>query len=69
MATATLKLQVQGMSCHHCKMAIEKVVGTLPGVRTAVVDLAQGQVTVEGNALDPARITAAIEELGYIVEK
>ena len=69
MPTATLKLKVQGMSCHHCKMAIEKAVGDLPGVHSASVDLAQGQVTVDGDALDPAKIRTAIEELGYIVEK
>ena len=69
MPTAALKLKVQGMSCHHCKTAIEKAVGALPGVASAAVDLAKGQVTVDGDALDPARIMAAIEELGYIVEK
>jgi copper chaperone len=65
----TLILKVGGMSCHHCKMAIEKAVGTIPGVARVVVDLGKGQAEVTGEALDRTAIAAAIEELGYLVEK
>ncbi len=67
--TEPLILKVGGMSCHHCKMAIEKAVGALPGVSNAIVDLSKGQVSVEGTSLDRAAIAACIEELGYLVEK
>ena len=69
MSPSALKLKVRGMSCHHCKTAIETAVRALPGVRSAVADLSQGLVTVEGDEVESARVTAAIEELGYIVEK
>ena len=37
MATVTLK--VEGMSCNHCKEAVEGALKKLPGVKSAVVDL------------------------------
>jgi len=67
--TQNLSFKVRGMSCRHCKMSVEKSVGALPGVKEAVADVAAGQVTVAGEALDPVKILSAIEELGYIVEK
>jgi len=65
----TLTLKVGGMSCSHCKTAIEKAVGALPGVSSAEVDLPKGEVAVSGDAPDREKIIAAIEELGYLVEK
>lgn len=60
---------VEGMSCSHCKNAVETAVGALPGVKTAAVDLAAKQLTVEFDAsiLSIARIKSAIEEQGYDV--
>ena len=67
--TDTFTLKVGGMSCHHCKAAIEKAVGALQGVSSARVDMATGQVTVTGETLDKAAVVSIIEELGYLVEE
>ena len=64
-----LVVKVLGMSCHHCKMAVEGAVKTLPGVTTAAVDLAAGTLAVEGEGIDRAAVAAAVEELGYRVER
>lgn len=38
MAMTEEVLKVQGMSCNHCKMAVEKAVKNLPGVSAAEVE-------------------------------
>lgn len=57
---------VPGISCDHCKRAIEQEVGAVPGVTTVTVDVAARSVLVEGTATDPA-VRAAIDEAGYDV--
>ncbi|MDR1838799.1 MAG: copper ion binding protein [Treponema sp.] len=64
-----LTLQVDGMSCEHCKNAVTKAVSALPGVSSVNVDLKAKTVTVQH---DPAlatleKIKAEIEELDYEV--
>lgn len=57
---------VPGISCDHCKNAIEGEVGGVDGVDTVTVDVPSRTVTVEGDAGDDA-IRAAIDEAGYEV--
>ena len=60
---------VEGMSCNHCKMAVEKEVSALPGMRAATVDLAAKSLTVEydGEKTDPKAIRQAVAEAGFTV--
>jgi len=60
---------VEGMSCNHCKMAVEKEVKALPGMVSAIVDLAAKTLTVEydGEKTNPAAIKIAVEEAGFTV--
>ncbi len=55
---------VPGVSCGHCKHAIEQEVGALDGVDSVVVDVDTKQVTVVGSVADDA-VRAAIIEAGY----
>jgi copper chaperone CopZ len=55
---------VPGISCGHCKSAIESEVGALDGVESVVVDIDSRQVAVVGSAADDM-IRAAIVEAGY----
>lgn len=57
---------VAGMTCGHCKAAIEREVGELAAVSAAEVDVAAATLTVTGNASD-AEVRAAVEEAGYEV--
>ncbi|MCX7780391.1 MAG: copper ion binding protein [Negativicutes bacterium] len=61
--------KVEGMSCNHCKNAVENAVKALPGITAAIVDLAAKTLTVEFDAwkASPAEIKQAIEEEGYTV--
>lgn len=62
----TKTYSVPGISCGHCKSAIEGEVSELPDVSSVVVDVDSRTVTVEGDASDEA-IRAAIDEAGYEV--
>lgn len=68
MAT-TAVVNVPGISCAHCKMAIEGAVRPLAGVEEVVVDVAAKSVTVrfESDTVSLEAIEAAIEDEGYEV--
>ena len=57
-------LKVEGMTCHHCVMAVTKALESVDGVRRAKVDLAEGSAEVEGTA-DLQAMIAAVQEEGY----
>lgn len=63
----TMILEVPGMSCGHCEAAVKREVGSLSGVAAVDVDLDTKLVTISGDDLDLAAITAAIDEAGYEV--
>jgi copper chaperone len=57
---------VPGISCDHCKRAIEGEVAGVTGVDGVTVDVDAKTVSVTGEA-DDAAIRAAITEAGYEV--
>lgn len=61
-----LNLNVSGMTCGHCVSAVKQAVGAVPGAGEVAVDLARGEVRVDGNP-DPGAVRAAITEKGYEV--
>ena len=56
---------VSGMSCGHCKAAVEEEVGRVPGVESVKADLDTKLVVVRGEGLDDAAVRTAIDEAGY----
>jgi copper chaperone len=63
---STRTYDVPGISCGHCKAAIESEVGALAEVVTVTVDVDARSVAVEGDATEDA-VRAAVEEAGYEV--
>lgn len=59
-------LKVNGMSCNHCKMAVEKAVQELKDVEDAKVNLEQKELVVTGTATREQLIDA-ITKAGYEV--
>jgi copper chaperone len=62
-------LNVEGMSCGHCKAAVEGELNKLSGVQMANADIEKGTVEV---SYDEATVSTedlkdAIEEAGYTV--
>jgi copper chaperone len=56
---------VSGMSCGHCKAAVEQEVAQVPGVEFVNADLDTKLVVVRGEALEDGALRAAIDEAGY----
>jgi copper chaperone CopZ len=66
--TSTVRIyDVPGISCDHCKHAIEHEVAQVAGVTAVSVDVDARTVRVDGGATD-ADVRAAIDEAGYDVE-
>ncbi|MBM4249470.1 MAG: heavy-metal-associated domain-containing protein [Euryarchaeota archaeon] len=62
-----LVLKVEGMTCGHCKMHVEKALSGLKGVKSATVDLGKQTATVvyEAGAVTRAQMAKAVEDAGY----
>ena len=60
-------LNVEGMSCDHCKMAVTKAVSSLEGVGSVEVSLENNTATVEfeESKLSLETIKQAIRAQGY----
>jgi len=67
---ANVVLNVEGMSCNHCKMAVEKALKTLDGVEDASVDLNAKIVEVEYNSsvVNGESLKKTITDAGYEVK-
>lgn len=63
----TRTYSVPGISCGHCKSAIEGELVPLDGVESAVVDIDAKTVTVIGD-IDEAAVRSAVDEAGYEVD-
>jgi copper chaperone CopZ len=61
--TATRTYSVPGISCDHCKRAIETEVAGVADVAEVRVDIEARLVTVIGG--DDAAVRAAIDDAGY----
>ncbi len=59
-------LKIEGMTCMHCKMSVEKALKGIPGVTSARVDLAGKQATVAGST-DKAAMAKAVADAGFKV--
>ncbi len=62
----TRTYSVPGISCGHCKSAIEGGLSPLAGVESATVDIDAKTVVVVGD-IDEGAVRAAIDEAGYEV--
>lgn len=65
-----IALKVSGMSCGHCKEAVERAIGVLPGISKVEAAVKEGKVEISYDAskvrLDD--IIQAVEDAGYDVE-
>jgi copper chaperone len=63
---AEITLTVEGMSCQHCVMNVQKALDRIEGIRSSTVSV--GSVTVD--IADPAQedsVVKAIQDAGYKV--
>jgi len=61
-----MKIKVEGMSCNHCKMAVEKALQNITSVSKAEVDLEKGEVHVEYEPdINVEELKKAVRNAGY----
>jgi copper chaperone len=67
---AQASFRVQGMTCGHCKAAVEKTLGQLGGVSAVSVNLEtkEVKVTYDADKVSTDVFKNAIEDAGYDVE-
>jgi len=70
MSNIVKKIKIEGMSCNHCKMTVEKVLKEISGVRKAEVDLGKKEAILEADKeIDERKIKEVIEEEGFKVKE
>ncbi|HHY70139.1 MAG TPA: heavy-metal-associated domain-containing protein [Thermoanaerobacterales bacterium] len=69
-ARSDITLKVSAMACGHCKEAVERSIGVLPGVSKVEAKIKEGKVEI---SYDPSEVNLddmrqAVEDAGYDVE-
>lgn len=66
---AQIQLNVKGMSCGHCKMAVTNALEELDGVKSVEVSVEKGKADVEydDSKVSIEQMKEAVEEQGYDV--
>ena len=60
-----IELNVAGMTCGHCKSAVESALKAVTGVIAVEVDLAGGKAKVSGEGIQLESLVAAVADEGY----
>jgi copper chaperone len=58
------KLKIDGMTCGHCAMHVQKALAGIDGVTSVEVNLQAGEAEIEGSATGESLIKA-VEAEGY----
>jgi copper chaperone len=62
-----IELKINGMTCHHCAMAVRKELARVPGVEVNDVQIGLARVSYDEAKVSDARLRSAVEEAGYTV--
>lgn len=57
-------IKIEGMTCGHCKMSVEKALKEVSGVEGVNVSLEEQKAVVKGSA-DQGALVKAVGEAGY----
>jgi copper chaperone len=61
-------IRINGMTCHHCVMAVTKALAGIDGIRDVQVDLETGEaVFTEEKPVDRALIREKVRKAGFDV--
>ncbi|RYE42258.1 MAG: copper-translocating P-type ATPase [Hyphomicrobiales bacterium] len=69
-ASREIELQVDGMTCASCVSRVEKALLKVPGVTSAMVNLATEKATIQAlSTVSPGALQLAVERAGYTATK
>ncbi len=63
------EIKIEGMTCHHCVMAVQRELGKLDGVKVNDVQIGSAKVEYDESKVNENAIAEAIEEAGYKLVK
>ena len=63
----TKEFKIDGMTCNHCVMSVNKELKKLPGITSSDVRIGAALVSFEELNVSELQIKAAIQEAGYVV--
>jgi len=63
------EIKIEGMTCHHCVMAVQRELGKLDGVKVNDVQIGNAKVEYDESKVNENAIAEAIEEAGYKLVK
>ena len=63
----TQQLAIEGMSCGHCVMHVQKALSKVDGLTIEKVEIGTARVQVDESLVTNERLTRAVEEAGYKV--
>jgi copper chaperone len=66
---AETKMEIEGMSCQHCVMAVKKALGSVPGILESNIQVGSAAVKYDEAKIKNEDIEAKIENAGYKVKK
>ena len=61
------ELKIEGMTCGHCVMSVQKELGKIPGVTVEKVEIGSAKVQFDETKVNPAMLANAVNEAGYKV--
>jgi len=65
---AEAKLKIDGMSCQHCVMAVEKALGAVAGVDSSEVEIGGAVVKYDEAKTSRKDLETAVEKAGFSVK-
>ena len=60
-----LTLNIEGMSCKHCVMSVEKAIESIEGVRSSDVTVGSATVVYDESRTTRDEIVRAVQDAGY----
>lgn len=64
---AEIKLNIEGMSCQHCVMAVKKALSGLSGVTSSEVEIGSALVKYDESKTTRDELKGAVEKAGFTV--
>ena len=61
----TKELKIEGMSCHHCVMAVKKELSKLENVQVEDVQIGSAKIEYDENKVNEKALADAVEEAGF----
>jgi copper chaperone len=60
------EILIEGMSCQHCVMSVQKALAGIPGVEVRSVRVGSAVVAYDESSTPLHVITAAIQDVGFV---